>query len=90
MYNFYVTQEFCKGGKLFKQIESLPEITENNGAEIIRQILSAIVYLHSKNLIYKGLSLDVLLLETNDNINDAMNLKLIDIDIQAALSTVNE
>jgi serine/threonine protein kinase len=67
-YNFYVIQEFCKGGKIFHKIENLTEITENLGAEIIRQILSAIVYLHSKNLIYRGLSMDVLLLESNDNI----------------------
>jgi serine/threonine protein kinase len=65
-------------------------MTENLAADILRQILSAIVYLHSKNLIYRGLSMDVLLLESNDNITETLNLKLIDIDIQAALSTVNE
>ena len=65
-------------------------MTENLAALIIRQVLSAIVYLHSKNLVYKGLTTDVLYLETNDNIQDSLNLKLIDIDIQAALGAVSD
>ena len=65
-------------------------MTENLGAEIIRQVLSAIVYLHSKNLVYKGMSTDVLLLETEANITESLNLKLIDIDVQAALSAANQ
>jgi len=60
-------------------------MTENLAAEITRQILSAIVYLHSKQLVYKGLSPDVLLLESDDKIQDSLNIKLINLDIQAAI-----
>lgn len=79
--------EYCKGGKLFSKIEDLSEMTENLAAEIYRQILSTIVYIHSKGLIYRNLSLDVLLLEEEANIVDDFNLKLVNLDIQFALSS---
>ena len=56
-------------------------MTENLAAEICRQILSTIVYLHSKSHIYRNLSPDVLLLESDDNIVEGFNLKLINIDL---------
>lgn len=72
------------------QIEGLSEMTENMVADLISQLLKAVQYLHSKNIVYRGLKLDVLLLETADKIQDSRDLKLIDIDIQAALSAANE
>ena len=50
------------------QIESLSEMTENVAADLISQLLKAIQYLHSKQIVYRGLKLDVLLLETADKI----------------------
>ncbi len=86
-YNFYLVLEHCKGGRLFDKIENLSEMTENLAAEICRQILSTIVYLHSKSHIYRNLSPDVLLLESDENIADmSFNLKLINIDLQSALT----
>jgi serine/threonine protein kinase len=73
--------EHCPGGQLFSKIEELSEMTENLAAEVCRQILSSIVYLHSKTLIYRNLNPEVLLLETDENILDGFNLKLVDIDL---------
>ncbi len=39
------------------------------------------VYLHSKNYVYKNLHPDVMMLENDDNISEGFNLKLVDIDI---------
>ena len=86
-YNFYLVLEYCKGGTLFAKIADLSEMTENLAAEICRQILSTIVYLHSKSYLYRNLSPDVLLLEAGDtSIVDGFNLKLVNIDLQSALS----
>ncbi|CDW71305.1 protein kinase domain containing protein [Stylonychia lemnae] len=88
-YNFYVVIEYCQGGKLFRKIEELTEMTENLAAEICRQILSSIVYIHSKSYVYRNLNPDVLLLETDENIVDGFNLKLVNLDLQCALSQAN-
>jgi len=62
-------------------------MTENLAAEIGRQILSTIVYLHSKSHIYRNMSPDVLLLESDDNISDySFNLKLVNIRTIECLS----
>lgn len=50
----------------------------------MRQVLSAIVYLHQKNLIYGNLNPFVLLLEKDENIQEGLNLKLINSDLQSA------
>lgn len=89
-YNFYLTMEYCPGGSLFSKIEALSEMTENLAAEVCRQILSSIVYLHSKSLVYRNLNPDVLLLEADDNILDGFNLKLVDIDIQTSKSYAHQ
>jgi serine/threonine protein kinase len=77
--------EYCKGGSLFQKIEELSEMSENLAAEVCRQILSSIVYIHSKSHVYRNLSPQVLLLEEDENIVDSFNLKLVDIDLQAAI-----
>lgn len=71
---------------MFSKIEELSEMTENLAAEICRQILSTIVYIHSKSHVYRNLNPDVLLLENDDNINEGFNLKLVNIDLQDAMA----
>lgn len=56
-------------------------MTENLAAEICRQVLSSIVYIHSKSHVYRNLNPEVLLLETDENIVDGFNLKLVNIEI---------
>ena len=56
-------------------------MTENLAAEVCRQILSSMVYIHSKSHVYRNLNPDVLLLENDENIVDGFNLKIVDIDV---------
>jgi 5'-AMP-activated protein kinase catalytic alpha subunit len=89
LYNIYILIELCPSGKLFNQIEEMTEMTENLAAEVCRQILSSVVYLHTKAFVYRNLNPEVLLLETDENIVDGFNLKLVDIDLQCALACAN-
>ena len=56
---YYVVSELCYGGDLLKEIESNWEnddlMTECDAAEITRQIVSAVSYMHSKNIIHMDL-----------------------------------
>ena len=62
-------------------------MTEKFAAEITRQILSTIVYLHSKGFVYGNLNPSMIMLDGESSISDAnLNLKLMDLDLQSAIA----
>lgn len=61
-------------------------MTENMAAEITRQILSTVVFLHSRGIVYGNLNPQVIMLDEGCNVMDSLNLKLVDIDLQCALA----
>lgn len=77
--HFYLVTEFCEGGELFDQIINCGVFTENMAAEIIRQILSAVVYCHSHRIVHRDLKPENLLLECSNKTFDEGNIvKVID------------
>lgn len=56
LHSFFLVFEACNGSNLFEEIERAPQMTENMAAEITRQILSTMVYLHSKAFVYGNLN----------------------------------
>ena len=73
----YLTQELCTGGDLFDRLEEQTNesYTEEQCARLIRQIISSVSYLHSKNVIHRDLKLENFLFQ--DETNDS-ELKMID------------
>ena len=53
--------EFCKGGKLIDRILRLGGFSENDVARHIKQISSALIYIHRKNIVHRDISPDNLL-----------------------------
>ena len=74
--NFYVIQEYCKGGELYEEIYQIESFTEKDAAIIMYQLLSAICYLHSNNIVHRDLKPENIMLE-NKAIGD-YSIKLID------------
>jgi len=74
--NFYVVNELATGGELYAQIVNLQFFTEDNAALIMKQLLSAVYYLHSNNIVHRDLKPENILMETN-NVGD-YSIKLID------------
>ncbi|KAL7544902.1 hypothetical protein ACHAWF_008268 [Thalassiosira exigua] len=72
----FLTQELCKGGDLFDRLEDQPNsrYREADCARLIRQIISSVTYLHSKDIIHRDLKLENFLFQ--DDISDS--LKMID------------
>jgi len=67
-------------------------MTEKLAAEIVRQLLSTMVYLHSKGFIYANLSHQVVMLdqESSSSLQDGnFSIKLVDLDIQCAIAVSN-
>ena len=73
---YYLITELAEGGELFDKIVSLPQgsFNEKEAANIMRQLLSAISYLHMKNICHKDLKPENILLDTKDG----LRIKLID------------
>eukprot|EP00347_Sterkiella_histriomuscorum_P009461 403341129 len=69
---------FCDGGELFDQITQCGNFSENMAADIIRQVLSAVVYCHQHNIVHRDLKPENLLLEFKRTPEEGNNVKVID------------
>jgi calcium-dependent protein kinase len=65
--NFYIITEICEGGNLFDLIVNKGYLNEEEAANIIKQILSIVSYINSKNIVHRDLNLLNILLDTNKN-----------------------
>ena len=63
--NFYIVMEYCEGGELFQKLLQRHSFTENEAAKIMYQLLSAVAYCHSQNVIHRDLKPENILIEGN-------------------------
>ena len=49
---YFIVTEYCSGGELFERIMAEKQFTEKKAASMMRDMLSAIVYCHDKNLVH--------------------------------------
>ena len=56
----YLVQELCLGGELFDRLDEQPDYhyTEAECARLVKQMLSAVRYIHSKGIIHRDLKLE--------------------------------
>lgn len=56
----FLTQDLCRGGDLFDRLDNQSNFcyTEDGCARLIRQIISSVSYLHSKDIIHRDLKLE--------------------------------
>ncbi|KAG0324914.1 hypothetical protein BG004_003341 [Podila humilis] len=57
--------DWAAGGELFDRICEQGRFTENNAATIMKEVISAIEYLHSKNVVHRDLKPENLLYKDN-------------------------
>lgn len=77
---YYLVNELCNGGELMDKILSQQILSEAVAAKYMRQVLSAVEYMHSKNIIHRDIKPENILFETTDS-NSL--LKLIDFGTSA-------
>jgi serine/threonine protein kinase len=75
--------EYVKGGELFKAISELggAGIKETEARDILQQLLSAVLHLHSIGIVHRDLKLEnILVCDDNENALDdnAVRIKLVD------------
>lgn len=74
--NYYVITELASGGELYEQIYKMKNYNENDAATIMKQLLSAVCYIHSKGIVHRDLKPENILLETNNK--GDLSIKIID------------
>lgn len=52
---YYLITELCSGGELFKLVEAHAQLTEADVANVMYQVLSAVMYSHTKKVIHRDL-----------------------------------
>lgn len=72
----FIVTEFLEGGELFNKIEELNTFSEKDTSIIIKQVLSAVAYMHKKSMTHRDLKPENIMFMGSDE--DDLNLKLID------------
>jgi len=81
----YLVLEMCDGGDLFDRLDEQPDYhyTEAQCARLVKQMLSSVRYLHSRNIIHRDLKLENFLFSTTEP--DSI-LKMIDFGLSKHFS----
>jgi calcium-dependent protein kinase len=65
--NFYIITELCEGGELFDMIVEKGSFNEDEAAWVMKQLLSAINYIHTNNIVHRDLKPENILLDMKKN-----------------------
>ena len=76
----YIIMEYIKGGTLKRLIETKLSFSENEACIIIEKLLSAIAYIHSKNVCHRDVKPENIMM---NDYNDLTSLKLVDFGLSA-------
>lgn len=84
---FFIVCEHLSGGELFDRIMDCEFFSEHSAAIIMKQLLSAIVYLHSQGFIHRDLKPENIIFETWDpkrGVHAGSKIKVIDFGTSCA------
>jgi calcium-dependent protein kinase len=75
IYEFYqdekcynLIMEYCSEGDLFEKIQKEAPFNEYTACHIIYQLLSAVSYCHSNNIVHRDIKADCILIESSENV----------------------
>ncbi|WKX91542.1 hypothetical protein Q1695_009960 [Nippostrongylus brasiliensis] len=85
--HFYIVMELLTGQELLKRLRKLEKFTEAEAADIMRQLVSAVGFLHSKRIVHRDLKPENILFESEDS---NARLRLVDFGFARLLPTCVE
>jgi len=83
--DFYLVFEKANGGPLLGQIQRRDHFTEQEAAAVIRDLASALAFLHGKGIAHRDLKPENVLCVGNEGDNDFLPIKLCDFDLCSAV-----
>lgn len=75
--NYYVVMELCAGGRLVDCVAQSQDFRESDAAIIMKQLFSALEYIHGKHVVHRDVKPDNMLFDSSKPIKEN-TLKLID------------
>lgn len=75
-YEIFYIFRYCNDGDLFDKIEEIGIFNENSAAFIIYQILSAVLYCHSNNIVHRDIKAENILIESIELVTDANGIEV--------------
>eukprot|EP00347_Sterkiella_histriomuscorum_P024166 403332075 len=78
---FFIITEYCSGGQLFEMIRQKRQFTENEAAQIMMQLLSAIAHCHLRKVVHRDVKPENLLVDITGTNNENYAVKIIDFGI---------
>ena len=88
--NFYIISDFCDQGHLLGKLEKLGRMNEIVVKFIMDQILNAVAYLHSRNILHGDIKLENVLLYTASQQNKGRRFTSINLDISHIIELQKE
>mmetsp|Transcript_28212 Transcript_28212/g.56333 ORF Transcript_28212/g.56333 Transcript_28212/m.56333 type:complete len:531 (-) Transcript_28212:187-1779(-) len=82
----YIIMELMEGGELFDYVVQKGTLTEEEASRIVRKVTSALVYMHSKNVIHRDLKPENLLLAHKPRSSHDIEVKIIDFGLSKIMS----
>ncbi|KAK6029071.1 kinase domain protein [Ostertagia ostertagi] len=73
--HYYIVMELLTGQELLKRLRKLEKFTEAEAADIMRQLVSAVGFLHAKRIVHRDLKPENILFESEDS---SARLRLVD------------
>ena len=80
-----MSRRFVEGGELFEELQRRKVFSEQHAADIIRQLLSAVVYCHERKIVHRDLKPENILIESCTE--DRINIKVIDFGTAEAFTS---
>ncbi|KAL7526644.1 hypothetical protein ACHAXR_001578, partial [Thalassiosira sp. AJA248-18] len=82
----YIVMELMSGGELFDYVVQKGTLTEEEASRIVRKVTSALLYMHSKNVIHRDMKPENLLLAHVPRSSHDIEVKIIDFGLSKILS----
>mmetsp|Transcript_8495 Transcript_8495/g.18054 ORF Transcript_8495/g.18054 Transcript_8495/m.18054 type:complete len:586 (+) Transcript_8495:177-1934(+) len=76
--NIYLVMDICSGGTLLETLCQRTRFSESDAASVMRQILSALAYLHQANFVFRDLKTENIMFAKPVQSGEVGNVKLID------------
>jgi serine/threonine protein kinase len=75
--------EYVPGMELFKSVVAKKKYSESAGRKVFRQLCSALVYIHNKNIVHRDIKLENIMIIPASNASGCPQVKLVDFGLSA-------